>query len=122
MWRLPERLPMARVRWTLRPPRNFITIKLNADPQLAPWRIRCLDANHVARAQPFVCGLAGNLLRHLQKDLDGGTDAQRRICREVDTSPGEILRFGPLLWDRRLQNANAQGQLEVVTRRDTAVR
>src|SRR6266404_3278428 len=121
MCRLPARLPMARRRWTLRPPRNFITIKLNADPQLAPWRIRCLDANHVARAQPFVCGLAGNLFRHLQKDLDGSTDAQRRIRREVNTSLGEVHRFSPLLCNRRLQNANAQGQLEVVTTRDTAV-
>src|SRR6266850_2164883 len=121
MWRLPARLPITRRRWTLWLAGNFITIKLNAHPQLAPWRIRCLDANHVARAQPFVCGLAGNLFRHLQKDLDGVTDAQRRIRREVNTSLGEVHRFGPLLCNRRLQNANPQRQPEVVTSRDTAV-
>src|SRR5882724_1309546 len=37
-----------------------------------------LDANHVARAQPFDGGFAGDLLRHLQEDLDGGTDEERR--------------------------------------------
>src|SRR6267142_2444230 len=80
-----------------------------------------LDANHVARAQPFDGGFAGDLLRHLQEDLDGGTDEERRICRELDTYRGEIHRFGPLLCNCGLQNATLQGQPEVVTRRDTTV-
>ena len=121
MWRLSPPLPNNRGCWALRPPRNFITIKLNAHAQLAPWRIRWLHVNHVPRAQPFVCGLAGNFFGHFQKHLNGGTDAQRRIRREIDPSFGEILRFGPLLWDRGLPNTNAQRKLEVVTRRDTSV-
>src|SRR5262249_12151121 len=101
--------------------RDVVTVKMNADAELALGRVDGYGANDVAGAAPLGGRLAGNLFRHLQENFHDFAFGKGRVRNKKDAALREIQRHGPFFGDIRLPNADAKRSLQIVTLRKTAI-
>ena len=67
----------------------------------------------MTRTAPLGRGLMRELLRHLESEVDGRADANRRTRGKGYASCGNIYRLRCVLWRGRFCNADAKRNFEV---------